>query len=89
MVCEESYKDARPSSIRKISDDDYGPFKYKRVSVRDVYQFVSIFSALGKTCALGLISSFMAGIHLQIHFHLSWQAFISKECARGFSHGSQ
>ena len=39
MVCEESYKDAGPSSIRRISVDDLGPFKFKRVSVCNNFRF--------------------------------------------------
>jgi hypothetical protein len=52
MVCDESYKDAGPSSIRKNSEDDLGPFKLKRVRVCCAFQF---FRTFGEKCALGLI----------------------------------
>jgi hypothetical protein len=45
MICDESYKDAGPSSIRKTSEDDLGPFKLKRVRVFYAFQF---FRAFGK-----------------------------------------
>jgi hypothetical protein len=52
MVCDESYKDAGPSSIRKTSEDDLGPFKFKHVRVCYAFQF---FRTFGEKCALGLI----------------------------------